>query len=193
MGAVYERLQGVSTRRTFLKALPFLVFGSAEFLAGCSRQTPEELYKSLLTTPIKEADVPPGFAVRGISAGNLDATAQAFKTVGQVNILVAENNPMFGGMPNGGISYTIFPSSKEAKGAYQVLAQRPNSSALKDLGDTAVLVNEVTFFGTFPIAVALVDNTVVATMLAGIGTTPQQPRIISLAKAGVEHLKKVKR
>lgn len=193
MSSVCEILQGPSTRRTFLKALPPLALGLAEVLTGCARQSPEELYKSLLTTPIKEGAIPPGFTVRGISAGNLDATAQALKAVGLVNILVAENNPMFGGMPNGGISYTIFPSSKEAEGAYQVFAQRPNSSPLKDLGYTAVLVNEVTFFGTFPIAVALADNTVVATVLVGIGPAPQQSKIISLAKAGVEHFKRVKR
>lgn len=193
MGTTQERLQEPFSRRTFLKTLPLLILGSAELLAACARQSPEELYKSLLTTPLKQGDLPPGFTVRGISAGNLDAAAQAFKAVGQVNALVAENNPMFGGMPNGGISYTIFPSSKEAEGTYAMLSNRAGNRPVKDLGYPAIVFTEQ-FFASVTVCAASVDNVLVAVFLTSIGgDATQQPKTISLAKAGIEHLKRTKR
>lgn len=193
MSATHERLREPFSRRTLLKILPFLALGSVEFLAACARQSPEELYKSLLTTPIKEGDIPPGFTAKGISAGNLDATAQAFKAVGQVNALVAENNPMFGGRPNGGISYTIFPSSKETEGAYAMFSNRAGNRPVKDLGYSAVIFTEQ-FFASVTVCATSVDNVLVAVFLTSIGgDAAQQPKTISLAKAGIEHLKRVKR
>lgn len=189
-----ERLREPFSRRTFLKILPPLVFGSAELLTACARQNPEELYKSFLTTPLKQGDLPPGFTVKGISAGNLDATAQAFKAVGQVNALVAENNPMLGGRPNGGISYTIFPSSKEAEGTYAMLSNRAGNRPVKDLGYPAIVFAEQQFFASVTVCATSVDNVLVAVFLTRIGgDATQQPKTISLTKAGIEHLKRVKR
>lgn len=157
------------------------------------RLKPEELFRALLTTPFQPNELPPGFTAKSKSAGTLDATAQALKAIGQVNALVAENDPRFGGVPNVAISYTVFPDVTNAKGAYDVLAMSSNNKALADLGYPATVLIQSSFMVNVTICAVLVENTLIASMITSPAGTSQEAKAIMLAQIGLGHLRKVGR
>jgi hypothetical protein len=155
---------------------------------------PEELFKILLTTPFSNDKLPPGFTSKGSSAGNLDATLQALKAVGQVNILVSDNDPRFFGMPNGGIVYNIFPDNLGANQAYDIsLTHLSNPRTRPLLNGTITVGTQSTFGGPMHISITLVKNVLIASTLTLFDKNIQEARTIDLAQAGVEHLVKVGR
>lgn len=157
------------------------------------RLKPEELFRALLTTPLQQNELPPGFTAKSKSAGTLDATAQTLKAIGQVNALVAENDPRFGGMPNGGISYTVFPDAANAKGAYDMFAKRSDSRTISDSPYPTAFFIEQSLFAKVSVCVVLVENTFIAATLTNIEQTPQETKTVQLAQAGITHLQKVGR
>lgn len=156
------------------------------------RLKPEELFRALLTTPLQPNELPSGFTAKGKSAGNLDATAQALKAIGQVNVLVVEPDPRFLGMPSGAISYIVFPDAARGRDAYNIVANRSDSRTLTDFAYPAAFLIESSLTKT-NICVVLVDNTYVAAVLTSSDQSPQQERTVQLAQAGVKHLQRVGR
>ena len=157
------------------------------------RLKPEELFRALLTTPLENNELPPGFTSKGKSAGTLDATAQALKAIGQVNVLVVTPDPRFSGMPSGGISYTVFPDASRAKDAYNMLAKRPDSRTISDSPYPTAFLIEQSPFAKVNVCIVWVDNTFIAATLTSIDQTPQETNTVQLARAGVKHLQRVGR
>lgn len=155
---------------------------------------PEDLFRLLLTTAITPDELPTGMTARGNSVGNLDATMQTLKAVGQTNIVIEDSlSTPAKGMPNGGIGYNIFPDSSNAKAAYNLIIAQGSSSRTFDYLNYPVTVSVIpTMFGQqITLVTALVDNIAVTAALINSNQITAETRSIELAKAAIGHLGRV--
>ena len=166
-------------------------------LEGKLSKKPEELFRTLLTTLISDNDLPPGFSSKGNSADNLDATAQAFKAIGKAKILVSDNDPRFGSMPNSAISYTVFPDRSGAKGTYDVFATQSTTSSGRrniNIGQyPAIILSQPTFGATTTGCALVIDNVFVVSIITSVGQNPNEAGTVSLAESASSHLLRVGR
>lgn len=171
-------------------------------------KTPDELYRALLTSPFP-GNVFPGFPgyipfkgnaerlplhfFRGKSVGKLDETAQAFKAVGRVNVLVEDNNLQLSGLPTGTIYYTIFPNNSNAKSAYDAIVTSSNNAhGIKGFAYPTIALSESDFGISTTVISMQVENVLVATAYTGDDDpVNQEGKLIPLTKAALEHLGKV--
>lgn len=159
---------------------------------------PDELFKSLLVTPIQQVDLPAGMVSKGASVGQLDETSKALDAIGQVTISIAENDPRFYGAPNGAISYIIFTNSTDAKGAYSVVSSSLNNSYYYVIEDS-VYQNTVSiqplYGGLLYVGIVAirVDNVLIATVLTEVEQANLESKILALTSTALKQLEKVGR
>lgn len=172
-----------------MATLPLLA--AALLACGPPKQQPEDLYKALLTTPLQSVSQPPGLTVRGNSAGQLDANAKAFKAIGVVNTGLVGSDQMV----LWGISYTVFPSDADAKGAFDVLATDSRASPTQTMFTyPAVFVGAETVPPSVTCA-TLVDSVLVSGMMGSfdqrLSPSILRSYAVNLAETGVTHLRTV--
>lgn len=185
MGILQERF----TRRRFLEGA---VVGTAGLVGvaflGRERNSPEDLVQKLLTTPLKEGDLPRGLVFKGASAADLDPTMKALEAIGVVNIAIAETN---NSSAFGVIAYTVFKNGKGPRRYInatenQISPSSPNISR-KNLPPYSIVGKVNYFSGPMQIAVVPVGNVLVASMHNTNG-----PMAVELESSAIAHLKRVR-
>lgn len=178
----------VVSRRQVLRGAAIGMGGLAgAALLGCeSEKSPEDLFKFLLTTPLKDGELPKGLVSRGITAVELDATLKSLQGTGMVHITVSDVNNA--GLA-GGIGYAIFKDTKGSDQALNVLkSQFASSQSIKENGipPSAISGKADTLFGSVHMVAASIGNVLV------FSTYNNSPMAIELAKSAIAHLNKVK-
>lgn len=170
-----------------------------------SSKKPDELFRTLLSTPIEQNSLPPGMRAMTYSAGTLDATSQALKAVGQVTIQISDGDPKFSGQPNGALSFTVFPDAESAKAAYNVLINSAgNKQSVEGFPYPTTSLGTEAFFVKIAITTMPAENVLMAAMLSDTSDYSggysavkpakyKQNETNALAKSGLEHLRKVGR
>ena len=156
---------------------------------------PDELFKALLTNAVSSDVLPQGMSSGGISASEIDATGKALKQIGAVNISIEDSVSSAMGLPNGGISYAIFPDASTAKSASELIgAHLQNGRDLKEFPYPAKVYTQSGFFGAVAKVVLIpVENVTVAVSFTGTDSGLLESRAISLSQAALKHLEKVGR
>lgn len=202
-----KRVEGViATTRPTEKPTPAPTPKTSERKVSVSKK-PDELFRTLLSTPIEQSSLPPGMKTKTYSAGTLDATSQALKAVGQVNIQISDGDPKFSGQPDGALSFTVFPDAESARAAYNTIINSAEKKQAEEgfpypttsLGTEGFLGGIKVIITTMP-----AENVLITAMLSDMpdysgGYSNAKParykqnETIALAKSGVEHLRKVGR
>lgn len=137
---------------------------------------------------------PQGMSLKGISAGEIDATGKALKEVGAVNILIDDTaiTASYGSISY--IGYGIFPDASTAKSASELIGTHfGNGEVLIDFPYPAKIYSTANIYGIATTAIVVsVENVTLVTSLTGIvDSYLAQSRSILLAQAAIKHLEKV--
>lgn len=155
---------------------------------------PEDLFRLLLITQIRQDELPSGMSSGGISAGEIDATGKALKQIGAVTIKIEDSiSTPARGTPNGGVVYAIFPDSSGAKSASEVIGTHlGNGQVLKDFPYPTKIYTIENFFGVITrVLITSAENVTVVATFTGTDSNLIQSRTIDLGHAAIEHLGKV--
>lgn len=139
------------TQRLNPTATPRIADGG--FRATALEKPPQDLFRSLLTTPFNPDEVPTGFTAGGIIVRDLDATTKAFNAVGRVEASFTSSDTIFGPTVPGqarnsstvpgmaGIAYILFPTEQDAIAYSKTLLKQPNRTT-NQVGRVVILAEK---------------------------------------------------
>jgi hypothetical protein len=162
-----------------------------------SKLSPDEVYEELLAAPFS-APLPQGFTVNNVSEGDVDTVDEQFNAIGVVNVGIA--GPATS--PGNVIVYTVYPTEADAKGRYDKGLSGESSVQINSTFNPSGLSPAQGINATFTqdgkksgvsYCVALAGVTHVwGVSLTDKDTTKGSPEAAcNLAKAGIEHLRKI--
>jgi hypothetical protein len=164
-----------------------------------SRLSPDDLYQALLTTPFRDSELPQGYKAGGVSEGDIDDQDEQHNAIGVVNVSVTPPGTGAGGA----IIFTVYPTDEDARGRFDEGLSNESTVTINSTfnpsgfttpaqGITATYTGSGSKSGVSYCVVLVGSNQVWGVSLLNTDQKKGDNDVACiLARAGIEHLKKV--